>query len=469
MVVVSLNDPGIGSPLKYGMLSPQILEPADRLEYDSLPGIRIMPHGNLVPVQVPPVEITAVIPPERIVMIRVVIELADFITAVQHRYAALRKQKCMEHNIKADGACLLFPVMLILGRLDSAQGSCRPCQAGIPEARVIIVQFSSRIGAGPFSGQVIIEILLVGDFLNAERLQESIIQAPADIIVAAQVIKERIFPRKIKNRLQLMPEQPHILRRHRVPGAGHGRYIVEHVAFRFLDRAEIRHYLGRFHDNLSQEQHARAHDLPRHPHQADQRVHLRQVPAGSPESLPYIRNGIKANDIDAVVAQEEHVLRHVVEHGRILIIQVPLIRIERGHHDLVRLTAPGEVTGRCLRKYLGDRLLKLIRDIPVIIEKIPLLVFLLPGFGTLCPLMVLARVIHDEVQAHAHSLIMAFFGKGGQVPDRAELRLDIPEIRYRISSVGTACRAFEERHQMDIIDTALFEVIKMAADALQVP
>ena len=64
---------------------------------------------------------------------------------------------------------------------------------------------------------------------------------------------------------------------------------------------------------------------------------------------------------------------------------------------------------------------------------------------------------------------MAFFGKGGQVPDRAELRLDIPEIRYRISSVGTACRAFEERHQMDIIDTALFEVIKMAADALQVP
>ena len=70
-------------------------------------------------------------------------------------------------------------------------------------------------------------------------------------------------------------------------------------------------------------------------------------------------------------------------------------------------------------------------------------------------------MIHDKVHADIDSLFMAGRRQILQILHRAELRLHLTEIRHCIAAVRTPLWRIEERHQMDIIDIALFDIIQL--------
>ena len=184
-------------------------------------------------------------------------------------------------------------------------------------------------------------------------------------------------------------------------------------------------------------------------------------------SFPDVGDRVETDDVHAPVAEEEHVVRHVVQDDRVLVVEVPLVGIEGGHDHLARLLAPGEVAGCRLGEDFGDRLFIFVRDVPVVVEEIPGLGEGVSGAGGLRPGVVLARVVHDEVEAEGHAVPPAVVGQGFEVFHGAELRVHVAEVRDRIAAVAPAFRALEDGHEVQVVDARLFEVVEVFPDALQ--
>ena len=174
-----------------------------------------------------------------------------------------------------------------------------------------------------------------------------------------------------------------------MPGRSHRRHIVEHVAFRLLNRAEIRNDLLRLHDYLTEQQNTRADDLTDHTHHAHNRMHLLKIPAGRTEFLPYIWHCINPDDVDSLICKEEEIVHHLIEHTRVAVIQIPLIRIEGGHDKMSGIRKPGKVARCCRRKYLRNGLFIFCRNIPVVKEEITGHIFTVSLTRTLRPLVIL--------------------------------------------------------------------------------
>ena len=233
------------------------------------------------------------------------------------------------------------------------------------------------------------------------------------------------------------------------------------MAFRLFHRAEIGHHLARLHHDLAQQQRARADDLADHAHQAHQLVYLGEVAAVGAEFLPDVGHGVQADDVHAPVAEIEHVLRHIVEYRRVGVVQVPLVGIEGRHDDLAGLLAPAEVAGRGGREDLGHGFFKFLRDAPVVVEEIALLHGALAGAGAAGPFVVLARVVHHEIEADGDPPAVALVREGGEVLHCTQLRLHLAEVRDGIAAVAAALGAFEQRHQVQVIDAAVLDVIQL--------
>ena len=180
-------------------------------------------------------------------MICVVIQLADFIAAVEDRHTCLSEQERVKHNVKLDSFLLLELVLLILSSLDAAQRSGRTAHTGIAESRIIIVELAAGIGSPVSALQIIIDIFLVSNFFDAELLEVIKIETPADIIMAAQIVQEYELLRKRKYRIQLMLQQTHISCCDCIPHRAHRCGVVEHMALRLVNCTEIRSKLGRLH------------------------------------------------------------------------------------------------------------------------------------------------------------------------------------------------------------------------------
>ena len=198
-------------------------------------------------------------------------------------------------------------------------------------------------------------------------------------------------------------------------------------------------------------------------------MNLHQIAAGCPKLLPDVRNRVETNHVHTLVAQVQHVIRHVVKYRRVPVIQIPLVRIKGCHDNLSRFLAPGEIPRSCRRKDLGDRLFKFIRDRPVIKEKVPVLVFLLAGSRSPGPFMVLAGMVHHEIKAQAHAPPMAGIRKRLQILHASKRRIDTPEIGYGIASVAAPLRTLQKRHQVEVIHSALPDIIQVLLHSLQIP
>ena len=159
----------------------------------------------------------------------------------------------MQRQVITDGSLLCGLVAGKTGALDSAQGCGRAAQPGVAQAGIIVVQFPDGKGICRFTRKEIVQIFFVRYFLEPELRQETIIQSPADIIMAAQVILEHTVAGQTGQNIKLAAQQRRISGRHGMPGAGHGRHIVQNMALRLVGRAEVGGQFVRLHDHLTEQ------------------------------------------------------------------------------------------------------------------------------------------------------------------------------------------------------------------------
>ena len=240
------------------------------------------------------------------------------------------------------------------------------------------------------------------------------------------------------------------------------------MALRPFRGTEIRSHLGRLHHYLPQQQHAGAYDFAGQTQHSCQRMYLGQIPAGGAQLLPDIRNRVQPDDVHSPVGQIQHVLRHIVEHRRVCVIEVPLIGIEV-RHDNPAVLQLGKAPRRSGGEHLGHRLFELPGNIPAVVEEIPLPISRRSGSGLSGPLMVLAGVIHDEIQTHQHPALPAGICQRLQIFHRPQLRLHRAEIGDGIPAVAAALGTFQQGHQMEVVDPALLQIRKTLLHTPQIP
>ena len=219
-------------------------------------------------------------------MIALVVQHGDLVAAVEHGHAAEREHQRVQGHVQPHRRVQGHPVPALQRRLHAAEGGGGAAEAGVAQARVVVVELTAGGAPGPLARQVVVQVLLVGHLALAELAQEVVIQAPADVVMAAQVVEEGVLPRQGEHLGELVLQQARVPGGHGVPDGGHGGDVVEHVALGLEHRAEIGHHLVRGHDHLAQQQRARADDLAGHAHHAHQGVHLRQVPSRRITSTP---------------------------------------------------------------------------------------------------------------------------------------------------------------------------------------
>ena len=423
---------------------------------------------GVLPVHVAPVQIAAVAGLDGVVTVAVVVQLADFIPGVQHRDAAQGEHVGMQHHVQPNGQLKRRVVARFQRGLYAAQRRGGAAHARVAQAGVVVVQLAPGGTARNPAAEIVVEEPLVGHLLLAEPAQEVIIQPPADVVVAAQVVQERVHLRQREHLAQLVPEQLHVPGGHGVPGGGHGGDVVEQVTLGLLHRTEVGHHLAGLHDHFAQQHRAGTGDFAHHAHHPDQGVHLGQVAAGGAQRLPDVGRGVQPDDVDAVVAQEEHVVGHVVEHHGVGVIQIPLIGPEGGHDHLVELRAPAEISRRGGGKHLGHGLLVGVGNLPAVIEEIALLAAHIPLPRPAGPLVVLGGVVHHKIQAHGNAAAVAILRQRRQIVHGAQLGLYLAEIADRVAAVGAVRGALQQGHQMQIVDAAFLNVVQLAAHALQI-
>ena len=443
------------------------LHPAHRREHAAFRRVFFPAPFRFLPVHLSPVQAAAVLLPVRIIVVGIVVELRDLVPAVDHRHPAEGEDEGMQHHIQAQRLLQRLPVSGFHRRLHSAQGGRPAAQPGVPQPGIVVVQLAPGRASLPFPRQVIVQEPLVGNLLLGEAPQEVIVQSPADIVMAADIVQEGIFPGQAEHLLQLVGQQARVLRGRRVPQGGHGGHVVKHVAFRLCHRAEIRCHHAGLHHHFSQQQRPRAYDLAHHPEDPQQRVHLRQIPAGGPQRLPDVGRRVQPDHVHPVVAQVQHIVRHVRQHPGVHVVQIPLVGIESGHHHFPRLRAPGEVPRRGGGKHLRHGLFIRVGNLPVVVEEIPVPVFLLSGPGPPGPLMILAGVVHDKIQAHGDSPSAAVLRQVPQILHGAQLRLHLPEIADGVAPVAAALRALQQGHQVQVVHAALRQVVQLPPHPLQ--
>ena len=264
--------------------------------------------------------------------------------------------------------------------------------------------------------------------------------------MTAQIIQKRILLRQAVYNIHLLLQKPHILGCHTIPCGSHGRYIVEHMAFRLLHRPKIRNYLFRLHHDLSEQHYARTYNLPDHTHHPHNRVHLRKIPALGSQLFPDIRNRINSDNIHSLIGKKQEMIHHFIKHSGISVIQIPLIGIKGRHHIMPDFRQISEIA-RCRgREHLRDRLLVSARYVICIIEEVPAHILALSLSCTDCPLMVFRSMIHDKIHTEIHIPLMTHISQLRQLLHHSQIRSDLSEIRHRIAPVGTSLRGIQKRH-----------------------
>ena len=212
----------------------------------------ILPFLRQLPVEFSPVDISGIIPSGRVFMVSIVIFLSDLVPAVNNGNPRLGKHIGMKHKIQRHSQGQCFLILFESPLLHTAQRCRRTAQPCISRSRVGIIQFPPCSGARKLPGEIVVQILLMAHFSDTELHEPAIIQSPSDIIMTAQIIQKQIFFWQTVHNVHLKPQKSCIFCCHRMPCGSHCRHIVEHMAFRFLHRTEIGHYLLRLHHHFTQ-------------------------------------------------------------------------------------------------------------------------------------------------------------------------------------------------------------------------
>ncbi len=91
-----------------------------------------------------------------VLLIAVIVELADFIAPVKHRYTGEHKHIGMEHDIQTDGLLHGLFVLFLIRLFHAAHGSRGSAESGVPGNRVRIVKLAPAVAVPGIALEIII-------------------------------------------------------------------------------------------------------------------------------------------------------------------------------------------------------------------------------------------------------------------------------------------------------------------------
>ena len=133
---------------------------------------------------------------------------------------------------------------------------------------------------------------------------------------------------------------------------------------------------------------------------------------------------------------------------------------------MIAFRQPCEVSGGGGGEHLGHGLLIAVGDIPAVKEEVTAHVLAFAAPCPLCPLVILAGVVHDEVHADLNALFVAGFGEVFQILHGAQGALHLAEILHGIAAVAALGNRIQEGHQVDVVDITFLNIIQLLFHAV---
>ena len=129
---------------------------------------------------------------------------------------------------------------------------------------------------------------------------------------------------------------------------------------------------------------------------------------------------------------------------------------------------PGEVSGSSGREYLRYGLFVFVRNLAVVVKEVTAHIFSVTLACFFCPLVIFRSVVHNKIHTQVHSVFVAFVSKGGKIFHGTKVRADFAEVGYCVTTVGTALRSVQKRHQMQAVYVAFLKIWKLGRNSLDV-
>ncbi len=192
----------------------------------------------------------------------------------------------------------------------------------------------SRICGSAAYDRVHVVALFVGDHLERQ------------LVVVAQEQRPLAVLGNVGRLVQDLGDRMAIFLPQRHEHARHQREVERHVAF--VAVAEVRAHVGRPLVRLGEQHPVRVRGVERAAHPLQHRVRLRQVLAVRAFALEQVRHRVEAQRVDAEIEPELHHVDHRVDDGRVVEVEIRLVREEA--MPVVLLRRPGRrssSTSRC--------------------------------------------------------------------------------------------------------------------------
>ena len=183
-------------------------------------------------------------------MIGVAVELADLIPAGQHGKAPHTHDNGVHHQVPLDAQRHLALVSLVQSLLNSTQAGSGAAGAGVLGGGVVVIPLPPGKAAWEAAFKKFVQIFLVGQRVDADGFAILLVQPPADVIVAAQIVDKAAVGGQSVQVVQLALELAHVRRGQGAPLGGHGGGVVEQVALRLVPLAEVGGQLPGGHHHL---------------------------------------------------------------------------------------------------------------------------------------------------------------------------------------------------------------------------
>ena len=187
-VVPGQQEPRVGPGHEDPVGRAELLKEGDGGEKLALHGLGIAAVFGGCPVHLAAVEVAAVGGFVGIVVVGVVVLLADLVAAVQNGDAAEGEHVGVQHDVETGGPLDRALIVFIAPGFQAAEGGGSATQPRIAQAGIVIVELASCGAAPPLAGEIVVEETLVLALLRTEAGEEAVVEAPADIVMAAEVV-----------------------------------------------------------------------------------------------------------------------------------------------------------------------------------------------------------------------------------------------------------------------------------------
>ena len=239
--------------------------------------------------------------------------------------------------------------------------------------------------------------------------------------------------------------------------------VEGHVALRLVVGAEERGDLPRPLVRLGEQHATRILAVDHGAHPLDVVVRRRLALAVALFRLEEVGDGVEPDAVDAEVHPVAHDVEHGLLHGRVLEVQVGLVREEAVEEEL-----PADRVERPVRLLrvdeddpdVGVALIGVAPHVVVAVRTLGV------GAGLLEPFVLVARVVERVVHDDAHVALVRLGDELAEVVDGAEVGEDRLEVRHVVAAVAEG--RLVERRQPERIDAEPLQVVQLRDEALQV-